>query len=118
MDNNMSTAINKIETTPDMSHVVVVHEAGADKPYKLEDAELTFDIGIAEDGVLKINHGTLTTSYFIQNTELDNLETWRFYIKGVKLKEIKVSAHQDKLTYLFEAEDFVDYTVVQEEDNG
>ena len=112
----MSTnSVNKTEA-PDLSHVVVVKEAGADKPYKLEDAELEFDIAIGSDGILGFKGGTLRTSYFIQNTELENMETWRFFIQGVKLNSIHVSAHDDMLEYKFEAEDFVDYTVTSEED--
>ena len=113
MDNNMIA-----EQAQDLSEVVIVKEAGMDAPYKIEDASIEFDVAISDAGDLIFKGGRLITSYFIQNTELDSLETWRYFIKDVKIKNMHVSTKLDMITYDFEADSFVDYTVGTEEDNG
>ena len=114
MDNNTTIA----EQAQDLSEVVIVKEAGMDAPYKIEDASIEFDVAISDAGDLIFKGGQLTTSYFIQNTELDHLETWRYFIEGVKIKNMHISTKLDKITYNFSANSFVDYTVSAEEDNG
>lgn len=108
---------NNTEVMGELNETVIVMESGADKPYKVEDADIEFDVTISDDGELIFKGGKLTTSYFIQNTELENLETWRYFIKDVKIKNMHISTKLDKITYEFTADSFVDYTVV-EEDNG
>ena len=114
MGNNTTIA----EQTQDLSEVVIVKETGMDTPYKIEDANIEFDVVISDAGDLIFKGGQLTTSYFIQNTELDHLETWRYFIKDVKIKNMHISTKLDKITYDFSADSFVDYTVSAEEDNG
>ncbi len=107
---------NNKELTNDLNETVIVKESGADKPYKLEDASIEFDVVISGDGELIFKGGQLTTSYFIRNTELDNLETWRYLIEKVKIKGMHISTKEDKIVYEFAADSFVDYTVKEEDD--
>lgn len=107
---------NDTELMSKLNDTVIVMESGADKPYKLEDANIEFDVSISSDGDLIFKGGKLTTSYFIRNTELDNLETWRYFIEKVKIKGLHISTSQDMITYEFTADSFVDYTVKEEAD--
>ena len=43
---------NNTEVMGELNETVIVMESGADKPYKVEDADIEFDVTISDDGEL------------------------------------------------------------------
>lgn len=99
----------------DVDRIVIIHESGDDKPYKLMHSEVSFDVDITEDGELILTKGKLVTNYLIRNTDVEKIETWRYVITGVKLLGFHVDAAKDTITYEFSADDFMDQTLVDDD---
>lgn len=100
----------------DVDGVLVVFEEGEDKPYKLADTTLSFDIKIDDDGSIKFKSGEIKTSYFIQNNELTFVETWRYQVRGVHMHSMHFDTTDDMITYKFTAKDFTDKTLLEDDD--
>ena len=119
LDSNAAAAENPDTDTDsedeDIDRIVIIHESGDDKPYKLMHSEVSFDVDITEDGELILTKGKLVTNYLIRNTDVDKIETWRYVITGVKLLGFHVDAAKDTITYEFSADDFMDQTLVDDD---
>ena len=119
LDSNAAAAeqdTNAESEDEDIDRIVIIHESGDDKPYKLMHSEVSFDVDITEDGELILTKGKLVTNYLIRNTDVEKIETWRYVITGVKLLGFHVDAAKDTITYEFSADDYMDQTL--EDDDG
>lgn len=111
------------EESVDLDHVLVVKEP-EEEAYSISKSNLTFDMEIRDDGSLAVTGGQIETEYFIQNSTLEWLKTWRYELHGVNLQSIHVDAAKNTLTYDFTLEDptdFLEYTSLEgdgEESNG
>lgn len=104
----------------DIDHVLVLKEPD-EKEYSISDSNLKFDLEIMEDGSLAITGGTILTSYFIQNSQLEVVKSWRYELHNVLLKKIHVDAAANTLAYDFELADpgdFLEYTSLAENEEG
>lgn len=118
LDSNTAAAeqdTNAESEDEDIDRIVIIHESGDDKPYKLMHSEVSFDVDITEDGELILTKGKLVTNYLIRNTDVEKIETWRYVITGVKLLGFHVNAAKDTITYEFSADDFMDQTLVDDD---
>ena len=118
LDSNAAAAeqdTNAESENEDVDRIVIIHESGDDKPYKLMHSEVSFDVDITEDGELILTKGKLVTNYLIRNTDVEKIETWRYVITGVKLLGFHVDAAKDTITYEFSADDFMDQTLVDDD---
>lgn len=118
LDSNTAAAeqdTNAESKDEDIDRIVIIHESGDDKPYKLMHSEVSFDVDITEDGELILTKGKLVTNYLIRNTDVEKIETWRYVITGVKLLGFHVNAAKDTITYEFSADDFMDQTMVDDD---
>lgn len=118
LDSNTAAAeqdTNAESENEDIDRIVIIHESGDDKPYKLMHSEVSFDVDITEDGELILTKGKLVTNYLIRNTDVEKIETWRYVITGVKLLGFHVDAAKDTITYEFSADDFMDQTLVDDD---
>lgn len=118
LDSNAAAAkqdTNAESEDEDIDRIVIIHESGDDKPYKLMHSEVSFDVDITEDGELILTKGKLVTNYLIRNTDVEKIETWRYVITGVKLLGFHVDAAKDTITYEFSADDFMDQTLVDDD---
>ena len=76
---------------------------------------------IQEDGSLAVTKGTIETAYFIQNSQLEVLKSWRYELHNVVLTGIHVDAAKNTLTYDFvleNPEDFLEYTTMMDEEEA
>ena len=104
----------------DIDHVLVIKEPGEEE-YSISDSNLTFEIEIGDDGSLAIKSGKIHTAYFIQNSSLEMVKTWRYELHGVVLDSISVDAGENTLSYAFHLEDsgdFLEYTSLEEGQDG
>ena len=118
LDSNAAAAeqdTNAESEDEDIDRIVIIHESGDDKPYKLMHSVVSFDVDITEDGELILTKGKLVTNYLIRNTDVEKIETWRYVITGVKLLGFHVDAAKDTITYEFSADDFMDQTLVDDD---
>lgn len=118
LDSNTAAAEQDTNAEPeneDVDRIVIIHESGDDKPYKLMHSEVSFDVDITEEGELILTKGKLVTNYLIRNTDVEKIETWRYVITGVKLLGFHVDAAKDTITYEFSADDFMDQTLVDDD---
>lgn len=118
LDSNTAAAEQDTNTESedeDIDRIVIIHESGDDKPYKLMHSEVSFDVDITEDGELILTKGKLVTNYLIRNTDVEKIETWRYVITGVKLLGFHVDTVKDTITYEFSADDFMDQTLVDDD---
>lgn len=105
------------EENKKINDTLVIFEHNEDKPYMLEDSSLSFDFGFDDKGESTVfRGGEIKTNYFIQNTKLDKVETWRFVINSITIDSVHVDAEKNMLTYHFRAEDFEDKTISVEAD--
>ena len=78
LDSNAAAAeqdTNAESEDEDIDRIVIIHESGDDKPYKLMHSEVSFDVDITEDGELILTKGKLVTNYLIRNTDVEEIET-------------------------------------------
>ena len=112
-----------VDDAVDLDHVLVVKEP-EEEAYSISKSNLTFDMEIQDDGSLAVTGGKIETEYFIQNSTLEWLKTWRYELHGVNLESIHVDAAKNTLTYDFTLEDptdFLEYTSLEgdeEESDG
>lgn len=114
------TDTNEKSTGVDIDRVIVIKEPGEEE-YSVSDSELTFNMKIMEDGSLAVTGGKIVTEYFIQNSTLEVVKTWRYELHNVLLNSIDVDAAKNTLTYSFTLEDpgdFLEYTSLQEDEDG
>lgn len=100
----------------DIDRVIVIKESGEEE-YSISDSTLSFSLKIMDDGSLAVTGGKLVTAYFIQNSVLEMVKTWRYELHNVVLDGIEVDAAKNTLTYSFTLEDpgdFLEYTSLQE----
>ena len=98
----------------DLDRVLVIKESQKDE-YSVPDSNLTFDVAIQDDGSLAITGGRIETPYFIQDSALDFVKSWRFELHHVALTGIHVDAAKNMLTYSFTMDDptdFLEYTAI------
>ena len=111
------------EEAVDLDHVLVVKEP-EEEAYSISESNLVFDMEIRDDGSLAVTGGQIETEYFIQNSTLEWLKSWRYELHGVNLESIHVDAAKNTLTYDFTLEDptdFLEYTSIEgdeEESDG
>lgn len=101
----------------DLDHILVIKESGEDE-YSISDSNLEFDLNIEEDGSLAVVQGVITSPYFIQNSQLEMLKSWRYELHNVVLHSIHVNAGDNTLKYVFtlaDPGDFLEYTSLAEE---
>ena len=113
------TDTNEKSTGVDIDRVIVIKEPGEEE-YSVSDSELTFNMKIMEDGSLAVTGGKIVTEYFIQNSTLEWLKSWRYELHNVLLNSIDVDAAKHTLTYSFTLEDpgdFLEYTSLQEDED-
>ena len=113
------TDTNEKSTGVDIDRVIVIKEPGEEE-YSVSDSELTFNMKIMEDGSLAVTGGKIVTEYFIQNSTLEVVKTWRYELHNVLLNSIDVDAAKNTLTYSFTLEDpgdFLEYTSLQEDED-
>ena len=108
---------NPEEAEKNIDSILIVKESGEEKEYSISDSRLTFDVVITEDGDLDIEKGTISTPYFIQNSELDYVRTWRYTVLGVEIEKFHVDAEKNMITYDFLAREFVDMTAGDDVDD-
>lgn len=104
----------------DIDHVLVVKEPDEEE-YSISDSNLEFDLKILEDGSLAITGGKISTPYFIQNSQLEAVKSWRYELHNVVLKKIHVNAAENTLSYDFvlaDPGDFLEYTSLAAEEDG
>lgn len=104
----------------DLDHILVLKESGEEQ-YSISDSNLKFDMKIQEDGSLAVTKGTIETAYFIQNSQLEVLKSWRYELHNVVLTGIHVDAAKNTLTYDFvleNPEDFLEYTTMMDEEEA
>ena len=107
-------------TDADLDHILVLKESGEEQ-YSISDSDLKFDMKIQEDGSLAVTKGTIETAYFIQNSQLEVLKSWRYELHNVVLTGIHVDAAKNTLTYDFvleDPEDFPEYTTMMDEEEA
>ena len=103
----------------DIDKVIVIKEPGEDE-YSVSDSALTFNLKILDDGSLAVTDGKIVTPYFIQNSALEMVKTWRYELHNVVLDGIAVDAVKNTLTYSFTLEDpgdFLEYTTLAESED-
>lgn len=103
-----------------IDHILVVKEPGEEK-YSISNSNLKFDMKIQEDGSLAVTEGTVETEYFIQNSQLEVLRSWRYELHNVVITGIHVNAGENTLTYDFileNPEDFLEYTSIASEEEA
>lgn len=106
------------EENVDLDHILVIKEP-EEEAYSISKSNLTFDMKIQDDGSLAVTGGKIETEYFIQNSTLEWLKSWRYELHGVNLESIHVDAAKNTLTYDFTLEDptdFLEYTSLQGDD--
>lgn len=111
-------AEDKQEKDLDLDHILVIKEP-EETEYSISDSSLEFDLTILEDGSLAITGGKITTPYFIQNSQLEAVKSWRYELHNVLLKKIHVDAGKNTLSYEFELADpgdFLEYTSLAAEE--
>ena len=111
-------AEDKQEKNLDLDHILVIKEP-EETEYSISDSNLEFDLTILEDGSLAIAGGKITTPYFIQNSQLEAVKSWRYELHNVLLKRIHVDAGKNTLSYEFELSDpgdFLEYTSLAAEE--
>lgn len=111
-------AEDKQEKNLDLDHILVIKEP-EETEYSISDSNLEFDLAILEDGSLAITGGKITTPYFIQNSQLEAVKSWRYELHNVLLKKIHVDAGKNTLSYEFELVDpgdFLEYTSLAAEE--
>lgn len=104
----------------DLDHILVLKEP-REEQYSISDSNLKFDMKIQEDGSLAVTKGTIETAYFIQNSQLEVLKSWRYELHNVVLTGIHVDAAKNTLTYDFvleNPEDFLEYTTMMDEEEA
>lgn len=114
------TDTNEENKNLDIDKVIVIKEPGEEE-YSVSDSALTFNLKILEDGSLAVTDGKIVTPYFIQNSTLEMVKTWRYELHNVVLDEIAVDAAKNTLAYSFTLEDpgdFLEYTSLQEDEKG
>lgn len=107
--------VKNLENT-DIDSILIIREHGESQEYSVSNSNITFDVSIADGGSLVITGGQIVTPYFIQNSELDYVRTWRYTVMGVTITGFHVNARENTITYTFEAQDFADMTLEDETD--
>lgn len=115
MANNNSV---KNSENVDIDSILIIREHGETQEYSLSDSNLSFDVAVKDDGSLEIQNGTIVTPYFIQNSELEYVRTWRYTVVGIKILGFHVDARANTITYGFTAQDFIDVTLEEDAADG
>lgn len=111
-DKNVDTT-NASDTNIDS--ILIIRERGESQEYSVSDSSLEFDVEIAEDGELRLTGGQIKSPYFIRNSELEYIRTWRYTVVDVEIVGFHVNAKENMITYGFLARDFVDASALEED---
>ena len=116
-ENTTHEAENKVDTQQtngaaaekdnmDVYHTLVITEEIGKEP-KVFNGDLVFNIAIdkEKDDVGSIE-GVLVTEIFFDTTEIYQLDSWRFCLNHVSVKEIQCDTTSDFVKYIFTAKTF------------
>ena len=59
-----------------------------------------------EEGTLTSIHGQIITDYFLNDTELESIRSWRFLFSDIKMISISGDSDENNLVYVFSAKSF------------
>ena len=91
------------EEEREISETIVITEQG-EEPYKIKDSRLVFTILFNEEDEKTSVSGAIETEAFIENTNLDKIETWRFVISDARISKADVDAVTNRMKYYFAAD--------------
>ena len=116
-ENTAHEAENKVDTqkteetetkkgSRDVYHTLVITEEIGKEP-KVFNGDVLFNIAIdkEKDDVGSIE-GVLVTEIFFDTTEIYQLDSWRFCLNHVSVKEIQCDTTSDFVKYIFTAKTF------------
>lgn len=103
-----------IPENTDVDSILIIREHGETQEYSISESSLSFDVEVGEEGELHLTGGQIRTPYFIRNSELDYIRTWRYTVVDVEIVGFHVDAKENMITYGFLARDFVDVTTLEE----
>lgn len=85
--------------------LVITDEIGSEP--KVFTGAITFSVIIdKEKDDVKSVEGIMTTDIFFENTEIYQLDSWRFCLNHVSIKEIQCDTMTDDIKYFFTAKTF------------
>lgn len=104
--NNVTTNDNVTTDSNDIYHTLIFTEDIGSKP-KVFNGDIMFNITIDEkkDDVESIE-GVLVTDIFFEATDIYQLDSWRFCLNHVSIKNIQCDSTSDYLKYIFIAKTF------------
>ena len=104
--NNVADIINETEEKDkefQLLKTLIITEHDAE-PYKVLNSSFMFNISIHDSETLI--EGQLITSVMLQDTELDELTSWRYKLKNVTIKDIHCDTQNNNIVYNFTATDY------------
>lgn len=99
-------AASTTQDSKDIYHTLVITEEIGSEP-KVFNGDIMFNIVIdkEKDDVGAIE-GVLVTEIFFDTTEIYQLDSWRFCLNHVSVKEIQCDTTSDYVKYIFTAKTF------------